>query len=166
MLPESTAEASTLTEAEALLAACRAKGILLATAEGCTGGLIAAALTAIAGSSDVVDCAFVAYSNQAKNRMIGVPMPMIDTHGAVSGQVAAAMAEGALARSRAAIAVAVTGIVGPGGDSTGKPVGLVWFGLAQTGAPATSERQIFPGDRTGIRAAAVAHAFKLIRAAL
>src|ERR1700761_2206244 len=145
MLPQST-----LTEAEALLAACRAKGIMLATAESCTGGLIAAALTAIAGSSDVVDRGFVTYSNEAKHQMIGVPMALIETHGAVSEQVAAAMAEGALARSRAAIAVSVTGVAGPSGGSADKPVGLVCFGLSRTGVPAISERQVFPGDRGDI----------------
>jgi nicotinamide-nucleotide amidase len=155
-----------LTEAEALLAACRARGVLLATAESCTGGLIAAALTAIAGSSDVVDRGFVTYSNEAKNQMIGVPMPLVDRYGAVSEQVAGAMAEGALSRSRASIAVSVTGIAGPGGGSLGKPVGLVWFGLARTRAPAHTESRVFSGDRTAIRAATVEHAFKLIRAAL
>jgi nicotinamide-nucleotide amidase len=161
MLPDSA-----LQDAESLLAACRSKGIMLATAESCTGGLIVAALTAIAGSSDVVDRGFVTYSNDAKNQMIGVPMPLIETHGAVSEQVARAMAEGALARSRAAIAVAVTGVAGPGGGSDDKPVGLVWFGLACTAKPVSSERLVFPGDRTAIRAATVAHAFKMIRAAL
>ena len=161
MLPDST-----LTEAESLLAACRSKGIMLATAESCTGGLIAAALTAIAGSSDVVDRGFVTYSNEAKNQMIGVPMPLIEAHGAVSEEVAAAMADGALVRSRAAMAVSVTGIAGPNGGSADKPVGLVCFGLARTGMPAITDRQVFPGDRTAIRAATVAHAFKLIRAAL
>jgi nicotinamide-nucleotide amidase len=158
--------ASTLIDAEALLAACRTKGIMLATAESCTGGLIAAALTAIAGSSDVVDRGFVTYSNDAKNQMIGVPMPLIERYGAVSEQVAAAMASGALSRSRARIAVSVTGVAGPGGGSAEKPVGLVCFGLARTGVPAITERQVFPGDRTEIRAATVAHAFKMIRAAL
>jgi nicotinamide-nucleotide amidase len=161
MLPQST-----LNEAEALLAACRSKGIMVATAESCTGGLIVAALTAIAGSSDVVDRGFVTYSNEAKNEMIGVPMPLIEVQGAVSEPVAAAMADGALARSRAAIAVAVTGVAGPGGGSAEKPVGLVCFGLARTGAPVITERQVFPGDRTAIRAATVDHAFKMIRAAL
>ena len=156
----------TLLEAEALLEACRSRGIMLATAESCTGGLIAAALTAIAGSSDVVDRGFVTYSNEAKHQMIGVPMPLIETHGAVSEQVAAAMADGALARSRAAIAVAVTGVAGPSGGSADKPVGLVWFGLARADTPAITERQVFPGDRTAIRAATVDHAFKMIRAAL
>jgi nicotinamide-nucleotide amidase len=161
MLPDET-----LTEAESLLAACRSKGLMLATAESCTGGLIAAALTAIAGSSDVVDRGFVTYSNEAKNQMIGVPMALIESHGAVSEAVAAAMADGALARSRAAIAVSVTGVAGPGGGTVEKPVGLVCFGLARTGTPAITERHIFPGDRTAIRAATVAHAFEMIRAVL
>src|ERR1700761_3841456 len=117
MLPDSV-----LTEAESLLSACRDKGVMLATAESCTGGLIAAALTAIAGSSDVVDRGFVTYSNEAKNEAIGVPMELIIAHGAVSQPVAAAMAEGALARSQAAIAIAVTGVAGPGGGTPEKPV--------------------------------------------
>ncbi len=154
----------TLRDAESLLAACRGKGIMLATAESCTGGLIAAALTAIAGSSDVVDRGFVTYSNEAKNQMIGVPMPLIEAHGAVSEDVARAMAAGALERSRADIAVSVTGVAGPGGGSADKPVGLVCFGLAQRGQPTASERVVFPGDRAAIRAATVAHAFNLIRA--
>ena len=158
--------ASHLLDAEALLAACRSRGIMLATAESCTGGLIAAALTAIAGSSDVVDRGFVTYSNDAKNQMIGVPMTLIEANGAVSESVAGAMAEGALARSRAAIAIAVTGVAGPGGGSTDKPVGLVWFGLAQTGRPTVTGRVVFPGDRTAIRASTVSHAFKMIHAAL
>jgi nicotinamide-nucleotide amidase len=161
MLPDST-----LHEAESLLTACRSKGIMLATAESCTGGLIAAALTAIAGSSDVVERGFVTYSNEAKTQMIGVPMRLIETQGAVSEQVAAAMADGALTRSRAAIAISVTGVAGPSGGSVEKPVGLVCFGLARTGILAITERQVFPGDRTAIRAATVAHAFKMIRAAL
>jgi nicotinamide-nucleotide amidase len=161
MLPEAT-----LHDAESLLAACRSRGIMLATAESCTGGLIAAALTAIAGSSDVVDRGFVTYSNEAKNQMIGVPMKLIETHGAVSEAVARAMAEGTLARSHAAIVVSVTGVAGPAGGSEEKPVGLVWFGLAQTGKPSSAERHVFPGDRTAIRAATVAHAFNMIRTAL
>ena len=161
MLPDTT-----MHEAEALLALCRSKGIMLAIAESCTGGLIAAALTAHAGSSDVLDRGFVPYSNEAKNQMIGVPMELIECHGAVSEQVAVAMANGALARSRAAIAVSVAGVAGPGGGSADKPIGLVCFGLARTGTPAFSERQVFPGDRGAIRAATVAHAFQMIRAAL
>jgi nicotinamide-nucleotide amidase len=157
---------ATLLAAEALLEACRSHGIMLATAESCTGGLIAAALTAIAGSSDVVDRGFVTYSNEAKHEMIGVPVALIETHGAVSEQVAAAMAEGALARSRAAIAVSVTGVAGPSGGSADKPVGLVCFGLAHSGRSVITARQIFPGDRSAIRSATVDHTFTMIRAAL
>jgi len=153
-----------LAEAESLLAACREKGVKVATAESCTGGLIAAVLTAIPGSSDVVDRGFVTYSNEAKNEMIGVPMPLIQTHGAVSEEVARAMAEGALERSRARIAISVTGVAGPGGGSKARPVGLVCFGLAEKGRKVVSERHVLPGDRTGIRVAAVAHAFSMIHA--
>lgn len=161
MLPQSV-----LDKAEALLAACRAKGVMLATAESCTGGLIAAALTARAGSSDVLDRGFVTYSNEAKQEMIGVPSELIGRHGAVSEEVARAMADGAVSRSRAAIAIAVTGLAGPGGGSADKPVGLVCFGLARRGQPPTSEQRVFPGDRTAIRAAAAEHAFALVRASL
>jgi nicotinamide-nucleotide amidase len=153
-----------LTEAEALLAACRSKSYRLATAESCTGGLIAAVLTAIAGSSDVVDRGFVTYSNAAKNELLGVPMALIQTHGAVSDEVARAMAAGALTRSRATIAISVTGLAGPGGGNAEKPVGLVCFGLAKKGQPVISEHHILPGDRSGVRAAAVGHAFAMIRA--
>jgi nicotinamide-nucleotide amidase len=153
-----------LAEAEALLATCRARSIMLATAESCTGGLIAATLTAIAGASDVVDRGFITYTNEAKHELVGVPMGLIQTDGAISETVARAMAEGALARSRATIAVSVTGIAGPGGGTAEKPVGLVWFGLVKKGQPAISERRLLPGDRTGVRAAAVRHAFAMIRA--
>ena len=153
-----------LAEAENLLAACRAKGVRLATAESFTGGLIAATLTAIAGSSDVVDRGFVTYSNEAKHDLIGVPMALIEAHGAVSEEVARAMAEGALARSRATIAVSVTGVAGPGGGSAEKPVGTVCFGLAKKGEAVVSERRVVAGDRGGIRAASVAHIFAMIRA--
>jgi nicotinamide-nucleotide amidase len=153
-----------LAEAEALLAACRAGGIRLATAESCTGGLIAATLTAIAGASDVVDRGFVTYSNEAKHEMVGVPMALIQTDGAISDTVARAMAEGALARSRATITISVTGVAGPGGSTAEKPVGLVWFGLAKKGQPAISEQRLLPSDRNGVRAAAVRHAFAMIRA--
>jgi nicotinamide-nucleotide amidase len=155
-----------LSEAEALLAACRAAGITLATAESCTGGLIAATLTAIAGSSDVVDRGFVTYSNEAKTEMLGVPPDLIASAGAVSEPVASAMATGAVGHSRATIAVSVTGVAGPGGGSPEKPVGLVCFGLARRGAATRTEHRIFPGDRTAIRLATVARAFELIRAAL
>ncbi len=153
-------------QAAALLDDLRAGGIMLATAESCTGGLIAAALTEIAGSSDVVDRGFVTYSNGAKTELLGVRAELIAAHGAVSEPVAAAMAEGALQRSSAVVAVAVTGVAGPGGGSAEKPVGTVWFGCALRGAPTLTERHVFPGDRAGIRAATVLRAFELFRRAL
>jgi nicotinamide-nucleotide amidase len=155
-----------LAEAESLIAACRERNVLLATAEGCTGGLIAATLTAVAGASGVLDRGLVAYSNEAKTELFGVPIALMKSCGAVSEEVTRAMAEGALIRSRATIAIAVTGLTGPGGGSLEKPVGLVCFGLAKQGQPVITERHVFPGDRAGIRAAAVAHAFAMIRAGL
>lgn len=152
-----------LDRAAELLEACRRAQIRLATAESCTGGLIVATLTAIAGSSDVVDRGFVTYSNEAKTEMLGVPPELIGKVGAISEEVARRMAEGALARSQAGITVAVTGIAGPGGSSAAKPVGLVWFGLARRGRQVTSESRIFPGDRTAVRAATVDHALRIIR---
>ena len=152
-----------LTEAAAVLQHLRTRGQRLATAESCTGGLIAAALTHIAGSSDVVDRGFVTYSNAAKTEMLGVPPALITAHGAVSGPVAAAMAQGALDRSVANVAVAVTGVAGPGGGSAEKPVGLVWFGLARRGQAVQTEHRIFPGDRAAVRASTVAFALELFR---
>ncbi len=149
--------------ARAVLAAARARGWMVATAESCTGGLIAGALTEIAGSSDVVDRGFVTYSNDAKTTMLGVPDALIAAHGAVSAEVAAAMAAGALERSYADMAVAVTGIAGPGGATPSKPVGLVWFGLAVRGRPPVRDSRIFPGDRAAVRRATVAHALKMLR---
>ena len=145
-----------------LLETLRSRGQMVATAESCTGGLIVAALTAIAGSSDVVDRGFVTYSNAAKAQMLGVPASVIEAHGAVSAAVAQAMAEGALARSDAALAVSVTGVAGPGGGSAEKPVGTVWFGLASLAHPVHTERQVFPGDRAAIRHATVLHALKML----
>jgi nicotinamide-nucleotide amidase len=153
-----------LEDAASLLAACRARGIRLATAESCTGGLIAAVLTAVAGSSDVVDRGFVTYSNEAKTELLGVPAELITAVGAVSEPVTQRMAEAALQRSHADITLAVTGIAGPGGGSTDKPVGLMWFSVAQRGQPVFSERQVLAGQRAAIRVAAVARAFALIRA--
>jgi nicotinamide-nucleotide amidase len=124
-----TAEQTTAA-ARRVLDACRARGWKLATAESCTGGLVVAALTDIAGSSDVVDRGFVTYSNAAKEMMVGVPRAIIEAHGAVSGQTAAAMAKGALDHSAADVSVAITGIAGPGGGSAEKPVGLVYFAAA------------------------------------
>ena len=155
---------TTLAAAAALLDRFRARGWRIATAESCTGGLIAAALTHIPGSSDVVDRGFVTYSNEAKAEMLGVDPALIATHGAVSGPVAAAMAEGALARSHADVVVAVTGVAGPGGGSEAKPVGTVWFGWARRGDTARSQRLVFPGDRTAIREATVARALALFHA--
>jgi nicotinamide-nucleotide amidase len=155
-----------LAQAEALLARCRAAGVKLATAESCTGGLIAATITAIAGSSAVLDRGFVTYSNQAKIDLVGVDPTMIAAHGAVSEVVARAMAEGALARSRATVTVAVTGMAGPGGGSAEKPVGLVWFGCARAGRPTVTARHVFPGNRTAIRRAAVAEALRMLDRAI
>jgi len=151
--------------AEAVLTACRRKGLQLATAESCTGGMVAAALTDISGSSDVVDRGFVTYSNEAKTDLVGVSPELIAARGAVSEEVARAMAEGALARSKATMAVAVTGVAGPGGGTAAKPVGLAWFGLARRGTPTLTESRVFPGDRASVREATVRHAFALIRAA-
>lgn len=147
-----------------LLAHLRSRGLKVATAESCTGGLIAGLLTEIAGSSDVVDRGFVTYSNEAKAEMIGVPMPLILAHGAVSEPVARAMAAGALAASRADIAVSVTGVAGPGGGSTEKPVGLVHFGACRKGVPALHHEARF-GDlgRSAIRLASVAQALRMVR---
>ena len=138
--------------------ALRARGWKIATAESCTGGLIAAACTAVAGSSDWFERGFVTYSNAAKTDMLGVPAALIDAHGAVSAEVARAMAEGALAQSHVQLAVAVTGIAGPGGATPGKPVGTVWLALAQQGSTAEAERLVLPGDRTEVREQTVHHA--------
>lgn len=148
--------------AERVLFTCRKRGFRVVTAESCTGGLIAATLTAIAGSSDVVDRAFVTYSNEAKREMLGVPWDAILGHGAVSDPVARAMAAGALARSGATLAVSVTGVAGPGGGSAEKPVGLVHFGAARTGFEPIAERHVFPGDRDGIRRVAVITALTML----
>ncbi len=152
---------ATLNEAAHVLDRCRARGWTLATAESCTGGLIAATLTAIAGSSDVVDRGFVTYSNAAKSELLGVDPQLIAEFGAVSEKVAAAMATGALARSAADVAVAVTGVAGPGGGSADKPVGLVWFGVA-TRSTVQTLHHVFPGDRMTVRAATVTRALGLI----
>lgn len=154
-----------LAAAEALVALYRERALTLATAESCTGGLVAATLTAIPGSSAVVERGFVTYSNAAKAEMLGVDPALIASAGAVSAEVAGAMAAGALARSAAAVAVAVTGIAGPGGATATKPVGLVFLALARRGGPTVVERHVLPGDRAAVRAASVAAAFRLLRAA-
>lgn len=137
----------------------RAKGWLLATAESCTGGLIAGACTDLSGSSNWFERGFVSYSNAAKTELLGVDAGLIAQHGAVSEPVARAMAAGALAHSQAQVAVAVTGVAGPTGGTPDKPVGLVWFGLALPGRVLT-EKMNFPGDRAAVRAATVRHALQ------
>ena len=146
--------------------ALRQRRWMLATAESCTGGLIAAACTALAGSSDWFERGFVTYSNEAKHELLGVPEALITAHGAVSAEVACAMATGALAHSRAQIAVAVTGIAGPAGASPGKPVGTVWLALARTSEPAHAERLQLQGDRAAVRTQTVRFALARLRESL
>ena len=133
------------------------RGWMLATAESCTGGLIAGACTERPGSSQWLDCGFVTYSNSAKSAMLDVPAALIAEHGAVSEPVARAMAQGAVAQSQAQVSVAVTGVAGPDGGSAAKPVGTVWFGW-QVGDALHSEVMRFDGDRHAVRQATVAHA--------
>jgi nicotinamide-nucleotide amidase len=158
--------AETLAEAAELLKLLEGRGWTLATAESCTGGLIAGALTAIAGSSSVVMCGFVTYSNAAKQRMLGVPFSVLEGYGAVSDSVARRMAEGALREGQVDVAVSCTGIAGPGGATPGKPVGLVHLGLATRDGATVAVRRVFPGDRNAVRAATVAEAFRLVREAV
>ena len=141
------------------------RGWMMATAESCTGGLIAGACTDLSGSSTWFERGFVTYSNAAKTGMLGVDAALIAAHGAVSEAVARAMAEGALRRSLAQVSVAVTGVAGPTGGSVDKPVGTVWFGWCVNGAT-TSERQRFDGDRAAVRQATVAYALAGLRARL
>ena len=150
--------------ADRVLLSCRSRRLKVVTAESCTGGLVAAAMTAIAGSSDVVDRAFVTYSNEAKREMLGVPWDAILGHGVESEPVARAMAAGALARSGADIAVSVTGIAGPGGGSADKPVGLVHFAAVRAGHEPIAERHVFPGDRDMIRRVSTITALALLAA--
>ena len=161
MSPELTARAALLIRAYA------ERGLKVATAESCTGGLVAGLLTEIAGSSAVVERGFVTYSNEAKADLVGVAPALIAAHGAVSEPVARAMAEGALARSRADVAVAVTGIAGPGGATATKPVGLVHFALARRDGPtAHLERRYGDLGREAVRRSAVADAVGLLERAL
>jgi nicotinamide-nucleotide amidase len=155
---------SLVKEAAELLDACRARGLKLATAESCTGGLIAAILTEVPGSSDVFERGFVTYSNEAKTEQLGVPAELIAKHGAVSQEIARAMAAGALKHSRAEIAVAVTGVAGPSGGTTAKPVGLVHLASARRGGP-MEHKEIRLGDigRGRIRLETVKQAFAMVR---
>jgi nicotinamide-nucleotide amidase len=144
--------------------ALRARGWHLATAESCTGGLIAAACTSIAGSSDWFERGVVTYSNEAKTELLGVPAALINRHGAVSEAVAKAMADGALQGAGADLAVAVTGIAGPGGATPGKPVGTVWLGLAQRGVTTTATLLQLDGSRADVREQTVDHALQALLA--
>ena len=150
-----------------LLDRARKQGVMIATAESCTGGLVAGALTDIPGSSDVFDRGFVTYSNAAKQDLLGVAAGTLEAHGAVSEPTAREMAEGALARSAATLAVAVTGIAGPGGGTPGKPEGRVCFGLARRGVPTLTQTVDFGAIGRGpVRSASVAHALALLDRAL
>jgi nicotinamide-nucleotide amidase len=150
-------------QAQALLILCRSKGLKIATAESCTGGLLAAALTEAPGSSDVFERGFVTYSNEAKQTLLGVSSATIETHGAVSRECAQAMAAGVLARAPVDLAVSVTGIAGPGGEVAGKPVGLVHFGAASRGGQHLDETRKY-GDigRSQVRHASVAQALAML----
>lgn len=149
--------------AEKVGEALKAKKLLLSVAESCTGGGVSCALTEIAGSSEWFDCGFVPYSNSAKSEMLNIPASLIAQHGAVSEEIAAAMAEGALANSEAHVSLSTTGIAGPGGAVPGKPVGTVCFGW-RVGGVTRTERKVFSGDRHAVREQTVAHALtKLLR---
>lgn len=157
-------DAETLILAQSVLDACRARGWHIATAESCTGGLVAGALTSIAGSSDVVERGFVTYSNEAKSELLGVPLDIIAAHGAVSPETTAAMAQGAIARAPVDLAISVTGVAGPGGGSPAKPVGLVLFGVARRDGTCRTDRRVFTGDRSAVRDASVQVALGLLAA--
>lgn len=155
-----------MSEAETLLAKCRAAGLKITTAESCTGGLLSGAITEIAGSSDIFDRGFVTYTNEAKVEMLGVRAETLDSFGAVSEQVALQMAEGALQNSKADIAVSVTGIAGPGGSDF-KPEGRVCFGLANSGVETFTETVEFGAlGRKNVRHASVVHALNLFLRAI
>jgi nicotinamide-nucleotide amidase len=158
--PDTTAEL-----VQQLATALLARGWMLATAESCTGGLISGACTDLAGSSAWLERGFVTYSNAAKTQMLGVDAALIAQHGAVSEPVARAMAQGALQHAQARVALAVTGVAGPGGGGADKPVGTVWFGWAVNGQ-VTSEVQHFAGDRAAVRQATVRHSLRRLLALL
>lgn len=149
-------------KAEDLLAACQKNGLMVATAESCTGGLIAGALTAVAGSSSVVERGFVTYSNEAKNELLGVPLETIQRVGAVSPETAIAMAEGALTNAPVDLTVAVTGVAGPGGGSPEKPVGTVQIASARKGKSTVTHEFHFDGDRDSVREQTVIAALEMM----
>jgi nicotinamide-nucleotide amidase len=153
--------------AQAIIDKAGAEGMMVASAESCTGGMITAALTDVPGASAVVERGFVTYTNEAKTEMLGVPAEVIAKRGAVSGAVARAMAKGALLNSRADVAVSVTGIAGPSGGTARKPVGLVWFGLADRNGVIRAERRVFAdGSRDFVRTKATETALHLMLTAL
>ena len=151
-----------LSKTEDLLNTCRSKGLRIATAEACTGGLIAGCLTAVAGSSDVVERGFITYSNASKQELLGVQEGLILEHGAVSEPVARAMAEGAIDRSHAQLGVAITGIAGPSGATEIKPVGLVHIAAARAGRETSHRRHVLEGDREAIRMQSIDAALDLL----
>lgn len=154
-----------MTDPALILQLARDRGVMIATAESCTGGLIAGRLTDVAGSSDVVDRGFVTYSNAAKIQMLGIRPATLEAHGAVSEEIAAEMAQGALERSQAGLAVAVTGIAGPGGSEF-KPEGRVCFGIASADGIRTQTVEFGAIGRAQVRAATVEHALRLLKDAL
>ena len=149
-------------QASELMELCKSKSKRLTTIESCTGGLLSAALTSVPGSSKVYDCGFVTYSNEAKNKLVQVPLNTIDEFGAVSDEVAIAMAHGGLRQSDADIAVSITGVAGPGGGTIQKPVGLVHFGIATSWSNAKSSHLIFSGTRDQIRHQSVKQALQIV----
>ncbi len=151
-----------LDDAKTVIEKCRAAGLKVATVESCTGGLLAGALTSIPGSSEVLERGFVTYSNESKSELVGVPGALIAAHGAVSEEVARAMAEGGIARSRADIAVAITGVAGPDGGTAAKPVGLVHIAAARDGHETQHLARVFSGDRDDIRLASVSAGLGLL----
>ncbi len=154
------------TKADFVLERAQRIGAKIAVAESCTGGLLSGALTDIPGSSAVFERGFVTYSNQAKHEILGVPVTLIEEHGAVSEPVAVAMAEGALKNSHATLAIGITGIAGPGGGSDEKPVGLVYISFARTGQKTQCQRHVFTGGRSAIRKLAVTQALDWLIEAL
>ena len=154
-----------MTVAEKLVELYKSSGKTCATAESCTGGGIGAAITSVAGSSEVFLGGIISYANEVKRDVLGVAAQVLDEYGAVSSETAAQMAEGARRLTKADVAVAVTGIAGPGGGSAEKPVGLVWFGLATANGVRT-EKAIFPGDREKVRSATVTHALGMLTTAI
>jgi nicotinamide-nucleotide amidase len=158
MFPEET-----LMKAQMLLEVCNKKGLHISTVESCTGGLISGCLTAVPGSSSVVDRTFVTYTNEAKSEMVGVPAPLFEEVGAVSEEVARAMAEGALNNSNAEISGSVTGVAGPGGGTETKPVGLVHMAAARKGQETLHLHYVFEGDRNAVRLQSVNTVIDLMR---